>query len=158
VLEVGCGLALAGLAVALCASPSSVIFSDREPLALHCALSSAAVNNVGVYPLSELSDTNNDDVKVGGCLLDWAQPLVTLEGINIDTVIGADVLYDPGTAAMLANACAQIIGSGTVVLCEPTIERALGCRKAFLDACEEVGATQAKVVELEDCVLVVATF
>lgn len=158
-LEIGCGVGLAGLATALYCDPASVIFSDREPLAVHCALSSASVNGVKVFPLADLN-TVSADVKVAGCLLDWAEPQVTLEGTLIDTIIGADVLYDPGTAALCANACATIIGNGTVLLCEPAKERALGCRKAFLIACEECGATRAEILEVseEDCVLVAVTF
>ena len=167
VLEVGCGLGLAGLAAAMFARPSSVVFCDREPLAVHLALSSAAVNELKVVPVSDLGGSGGADdvVRVCGALLDWAKPQETLQG-TVDTVLGADVLYDPDTASLLAKACGVLTGGkgGNVVLCEPFKERAIGCRKAFLTACEECGASKAEVIEFpvdaegSSCVLVVATW
>jgi predicted nicotinamide N-methyase len=162
VLEVGCGLGLAGLAAALFASPASVVFCDREPLAIHCALSSAAMNDVAVVALSGLA--SGGDVKVAGALLDWAEPQAMPQ--PVDMVIGADVLYDPATAASLANACSELVrGSGHVILCEPSKERALGCRQAFLTAALESGASKAEVMQVPAsveghscCVLVVASW
>jgi len=49
-LEVGSGLGLVGIAAAKCAGADSVVFSDREPLAIHCALSSAAVSGMTSSP------------------------------------------------------------------------------------------------------------
>eukprot|EP00899_Mesostigma_viride_P013881 jgi/Mesvir1/22494/Mv18529-RA.1 len=46
VADFGCGLGIAGIAAAL-AGASRVVFLDREPLALHCALMSACASGVG---------------------------------------------------------------------------------------------------------------
>eukprot|EP00740_Mantoniella_antarctica_P003160 CAMPEP_0181363036 /NCGR_PEP_ID=MMETSP1106-20121128/8440_1 /TAXON_ID=81844 /ORGANISM="Mantoniella antarctica, Strain SL-175" /LENGTH=273 /DNA_ID=CAMNT_0023477259 /DNA_START=229 /DNA_END=1050 /DNA_ORIENTATION=+ len=163
IAEVGCGLGLAGLTAAVFAKSASVVFCDREPVAIHCALSSAAINGIEVVACSDL-DTNGGAVKVAGALLDWAAPQELSQ--QVDTVIGADCLYDPDTAALLAGACRVLVrGCGSVVLCEPSKERALGCRQAFLTAAVENGASRAEVVQLPPgiddntcCVLVVAAW
>ena len=62
---------------------------------------------------------------------------------EIDVVLGADCLYDPATAALLAKCCADLVAKtkGVVCIAEPEKERAIGCRAAFLDACTAAGAT-----------------
>lgn len=143
VAEVGCGLGLVGLSAAMndCAS---VIFCDREPLAIHCALSSAAVNNLQVVGVQDLHAAGPGSC-CSGSLLDWADPQAL--GQPVDVVLGADCLYDPDTAALLARCCRELVaGEGTVVLSEPEKERALGCREAFLTAAAASGASRTEII------------
>lgn len=162
IAEVGCGLGLAGLTAALFADCKSVTFCDREALAIHCALSSAAINSIEVVACSDIGTSNG--VEVAGALLDWAEPQAITHAV--DVVIGADCLYDPDTAALLAQACSALLrNSGQVILCEPSTERALGCRAAFLHSALQTGASKADVISLpsseEDdasCVLVVVSW
>jgi predicted nicotinamide N-methyase len=141
VLEVGSGLGLVGIAAAKCAGADSVIFSDREPLAIHCALSSAAVSGMSIVPVPDLSLKRDGAGACAGCLFDWSEPQAL--AAEIDVVLGADCLYDPATAALLAKCCADLVAKtkGVVCIAEPEKERAIGCRAAFLDACTAAGAT-----------------
>ena len=147
VLEVGSGLGLVGIAAAKCAGADSVIFSDREPLAIHCALSSAAVSGMSIVPVPDLSLKRDGAGACAGCLFDWSEPQAL--AAEIDVVLGADCLYDPATAALLAKCCADLVAKtkGVVCIAEPKKERAIGCRAAFLDACNAAGAT-TRIVSL----------
>ena len=140
-LEVGSGLGLVGIAAAKYAGADSVIFSDREPLAIHCALSSAAVSGMNVVAVPDLSLERGGASACAGCLFDWSKPQAL--AAEIDVVLGADCLYDPATAALLAQCCADLVAKskGVVCIAEPEKERAFGCRAAFLDACTAAGAT-----------------
>ena len=144
VVEVGCGLGLAGLSAAMFGGSKSVIFCDREPLAIHCALSSAALNEVEVVAVDDVNNSSSG-CRVAGALLDWSAPQTLSQ--PVDVVLGADCLYDPATAALLASAChALVAGDGHVVIAEPENERAKGCRQAFLEAALQSGATRAEVI------------
>ena len=140
-LEVGSGLGLVGIAAAKYAGADSVVFSDREPLAIHCALSSAAVSGMNVVAVPDLSLERGGASACAGCLFDWSKPQAL--AAEIDVVLGADCLYDPATAALLAKCCADLVAKteGVVCIAEPEKERAIGCRAAFLDACTAAGAT-----------------
>ena len=140
-LEVGSGLGLVGIAAAKCAGADSIVFSDREPLAIHCALSSAAVSGMNVVAVPDLSLERGGASACAGCLFDWSKPQAL--AAEIDVVLGADCLYDPATAALLAKCCADLVAKtkGVVCIAEPEKERAIGCRAAFLDACTAAGAT-----------------
>ena len=59
IIELGCGLGVAGLAFAVSAADTesatikrTVTFLDREPYALHCVMASAAINKLGTAPIS----------------------------------------------------------------------------------------------------------
>jgi len=141
VVEVGCGLGFVGLAAAM-TQGSRVIFCDREPLAIHCALSSAQLNGLEVHSVEDISKSSQG---VAGAVLDWASPLHTLAQ-SADVVLGADCLYDPATAAMLANTCKHVLGEdGVVVICEPELERAKGTYSKFLEAAKMLGAASAEI-------------
>ena len=145
VAEVGCGLGLVGLAASKTGA-LSVIFCDREPLAIHCALSSAAVSGMNVVAVQDLANAGAG--ACSGSLLDWAEP----QGLTqqVDVILGADCLYDPDTAALLAKCCADLFAGklGVVYIAEPEKERAIGCRAKFLDACVAAGAKRAEVIPL----------
>ena len=142
VVEVGCGLGFVGLAAAM-TQGSRVIFCDREPLAIHCALSSAQLNGLEVHSVEDISKSSQG---VAGAVLDWASPLDTLAQ-SADVVLGADCLYDPATAAMLAKTCKHVLGEdGVVIICEPELERAKGTYSKFLEAAKMLGAASAEIL------------
>ena len=142
VVEVGCGLGFVGLAAAM-TQGSRVIFCDREPLAIHCALSSAQLNGLEVHSVEDISKSSQG---VAGAVLDWASPLHTLAQ-SADVVVGADCLYDPATAAMLAKTCKHVLGEdGVVIICEPELERAKGTYSKFLEAAKMLGAASAEIL------------
>ena len=88
-LEVGSGLGLVGIAAAKCAGADSVVFSDREPLAIHCALSSAAVSGMNVVAVPDLSLKRGGASACAGCLFDWSKPQAL--AAEIDVVLGQTV-------------------------------------------------------------------
>lgn len=118
-----------------------MIFCDREPLAIHCALSSAQLNGLEVHSVNDISISSQG---VAGAVLDWAAPLGALAQ-SADVVLGADCLYDPTTAAMLAKTCKHLLDEdGVVVICEPEKERALGTSQSSLNARNLWGRLQQK--------------
>eukprot|EP00629_Pelagomonadales_sp_RCC1024_P006362 CAMPEP_0119263004 /NCGR_PEP_ID=MMETSP1329-20130426/2548_1 /TAXON_ID=114041 /ORGANISM="Genus nov. species nov., Strain RCC1024" /LENGTH=245 /DNA_ID=CAMNT_0007262695 /DNA_START=210 /DNA_END=944 /DNA_ORIENTATION=+ len=112
VVDLGCGLGVVGISAAL--AGADVALLDREPEALHCAMSTAALNGVTV------TAHVNDD-----CLP------------RSDIVLASDVLYDPSAAAALAAAF-QKLGKRALVA-DPAAGRAMGARTAFLDAVAALG-------------------
>ena len=146
VVEVGCGLGYVGLCAAV-TQGARVIFCDREPLAIHCALSSAQLNGLEVHSVNDISISSQG---VAGAVLDWAAPLGALEQ-SADVVLGADCLYDPTTAAMLAKTCKHLLDEdGVVVICEPEKERALGTYSKFIECAQSLGATSAEILPYPD--------
>tara|TARA_B100000482_G_scaffold184741_1_gene160723 strand:+ start:1540 stop:1983 length:444 start_codon:yes stop_codon:yes gene_type:complete len=124
-----------------------VIFCDREPLAIHCALSSAQLNGLEVHSVNDISISSQG---VAGAVLDWAAPLGALAQ-SADVVLGADCLYDPTTAAMLAKTCKHLLDEdGVVVICEPEKERALGTYSKFIECAQSLGATSAEILPYPD--------
>jgi predicted nicotinamide N-methyase len=133
VVELGCGLGLCGL-VAATLGATSVLISDREPYALHCALATAAVNHI----------TN-----IKAAIIDWNTVTTTLSvttsssngsgngNKNViepaDVILASDVLYDKESMKAFANACQQICKKegGVILVADPLIERVKGARDLF---------------------------
>ena len=148
IIEVGAGLSFAGLLLAKYFRKKCLLL-DREPLALHCALSTAKVNGMEVCAVDLFEDTKEENKGiVAAAMFDWSKR-VTRESLHLKnkarTIIGADVLYDPETYTDLANAC-SILGE-KVILCELRRERAIGLRAKFFDECEKLGATKCEIDE-----------
>ena len=139
-IEVGAGLSFAGLILAK-HFRKKVMLLDREPLSLHCALSTAKVNGVEVVSCDMFEDAQ--DGSVAAAVFDWSKE-VTRENLylrnRVQIIIGADVLYDPDTCRDLAFAC-SILGE-KVILCELRRERAIGLQSKFFDECKKLGATK----------------
>jgi predicted nicotinamide N-methyase len=159
VMEIGAGLGFAGLIVAKYMK-KKVLFLDREPLALHCALSSARVNDVEVVHIDRFMD---EGYTSNGCcaasVFDWSKP----SGFNLlpkcDLLIAGDVLYDPATALFLAKACKELAKS--CLICELRRERAFGIIGKFLGECQKLGAIKAEIDESksnEEYVVLVVEF
>lgn len=128
VLELGCGLGLAGIAAAT--AGASVTMTDVEPDALVFAQCNAERN----VPPGE------GDVRVR--LLDWRDP----EAIGpFDWILGADVAYErPRFPALLHTVDLLLAGRGTAVFTDP--DRATGA--AFAAAAGAAGFAVTAVREL----------
>jgi hypothetical protein len=148
--EVGAGLSFAGVMLAKHFGKKGLLL-DREPLALHCALSTAKVNGVEVVSCDAFEDFPGG--AVAAALFDWSKRDVTRESLQltkkVEMVIGADVLYDPETCRDLANAC-SILGE-KAILCELRRERAIGLQAKFFDECEKLGARKCEIDEDMSC-------
>ena len=162
IIEVGAGLSFAGLLLAKYFRKKCLLL-DREPLALHCALSTAKVNEVEVSAVDKFEDVKEENKGiVAAAMFDWSKN-VTRESLHLKnkarTIIGADVLYDPETCTDLANAC-SILGE-KVILCELRRERAIGLQAKFFDECEKLGATKCEIdkdMSSEEYVFLVVEF
>lgn len=98
VLELGCGLGLAGIAAALCGA--NVTFTDYVEEALDFARKNAALNGL---------ETRNSRFRV----LDWEQA-VDLE--PVDYVLGSEILYDYFFHGSLISVMKRIVAFNGVVL------------------------------------------
>lgn len=101
VLELGCGLALPGIAAAL--RGGTVTVSDWSPDALGFAAANADRNGVGL------------DVLEAG----WAAPGPLLERAPWDVVLAADVLYEQRNVDQLLALLPRLVDGGCVVLADP---------------------------------------
>uniref|UniRef100_A0A3B3ZV74 FAM86 N-terminal domain-containing protein n=1 Tax=Periophthalmus magnuspinnatus TaxID=409849 RepID=A0A3B3ZV74_9GOBI len=106
VLELGSGAGFTGITICCSLAPSSFIFSDCHPKVLH--------------KLSENIALNQLDPQVRVEELDWS--CVTeeqLRAVGADTVMAADVVYDPVVVEMLVSLLCRIfaISSPDVFIC-----------------------------------------
>ena len=102
VLELGCGLALPGIAAAL--RGGRVTVSDWAPDALGFARANAERNGVAL-----------DVVEVS-----WAEPWALLEGAPWDVVLAADVLYEQRNVDQLLPLLPRLVApAGEVLVTDP---------------------------------------
>lgn len=100
VLELGCGNGFVGLAAL--ARGCHVTFSDYVPIAVELAVANARGNGFD---------------KVSGLVLDWRNPALDR---RFDTLVAADVLYDPELHPPLLRSIGQLLQSeGTGWLGDP---------------------------------------
>jgi predicted nicotinamide N-methyase len=124
VVELGAGLGLCGL-VSSKLGAKSVILTDREGFALHCALSTAALNGLE---------------NVSATVLDWADDSQLVGTTCADIVLASDVLYDPVTIELLARACVRIgVPACLVLVTDPLNSRYPNARDIFQKALEASG-------------------
>jgi len=121
VLEIGCGVGLAGIAAAR--AGASVLMTDVDPEALRFARYNALKNLPDPVPGSSLS--------MG--VLDWDAP-GALE--PVDLILGGDVIYERSTFSRLLDLFDLALRpNGVAVLTDP--DRAIG--RAFLERAAERG-------------------
>jgi len=101
VLELGCGLALPGIAAAL--RGGRVTVSDWAPDALGFARSNAERNGVALEVVE----------------VSWAEPRAVLEGAPWDLVLAADVLYEQRNVDQLLDLLPRLVDGGRVLLADP---------------------------------------
>lgn len=100
VLEIGCGLGLAGIAAAR--AGAEVLLTDVDPQAVTFAAHNARRNGCGNVRVMRMS---------------WHFP--TLEGA-FDRILGSDVIYDPDHFGAIARLIEQALApGGRAVLAEP---------------------------------------
>jgi len=147
VVELGCGLGIVGLVAATLGARTTFLV-DKEPLALHVACSTAAVNGLRV---AAAPDDAGALVAVVGDFFesssaastDAEPPHWTRRVGRPDVVVAADVLYaDSRAMDALAATCAVLLrpSHGRAFVADPAKGRAYGARAAFVRACEDRGA------------------
>jgi len=100
VLELGCGLGLAGMAAR--AADADVLFTDYDPIALEFTRRNFR-RNFGCLPRTRL--------------MDWRSPAPQE---TYDIIIGADILYERKMLAPLLNFCSRTLkDNGWIMLAEP---------------------------------------
>lgn len=130
--DLGAGLGLAGIAAALCGA-RSVVFYDREPLALQCCLLSAELNGLTVRAGGAQEDVDGDgdgddaagfDGPSTTCsasaeMFDWNA--VPADQRTFDLVLACDVLYESHAVAPVASLVPKLTvpGGGRWLLADP---------------------------------------
>ena len=120
--DLGAGLGLAGIAAALCGA-RSVVFYDREPLALQCCLLSAELNGLAVRAGGEDDAAEVRDGRrtcsASAEIFDWNA--VPADQRAFDLVLACDVLYESHAVAPVASLVPKLTvpGGGRWVLADP---------------------------------------
>ena len=129
VADLGCGLGVAGLTAAALGA-SSVLLMDKEPYALHCAMSTAALNQLSEY--------------VEATIVDWsANETQDPHRSSATIALASDVLYDLDAVRGLVDLVCIVLKQpgGRLWVTDPELERVRGLRETFLKALEDRGAT-----------------
>jgi predicted nicotinamide N-methyase len=127
VVELGSGLGLAGLTAAL-QGATEVMLTDREPFALHCGMSTAALHP-RIMP------------QVRAAVLDWNDEEIAANLRNsFHVILASDVLYDRECIEAFVNICTKVAAptGACVLLTDPSKERAPRARQMLRDALRQV--------------------
>lgn len=136
----------------------TVTLVDREPLALHCSMSTADLCGLVTGPVpdasaeakafyadpSRLRDaserrSNSSEGIVSATMMDWASS--TLNDFEVDVVLASEVLYGPNEADPFAQTVAQLLRKGgTLLLSDPVAGRVKSARAAVAEALRRKGA------------------
>lgn len=142
VLDLGCGLGLAGAAAALCGARLTVL-ADLSPWALHCALRTAEANGLApTWPAAQQQQQPPPGAQgtVLAAVLDWRSPPPPALRGAFDVLLAADVLYGAGAAPAVASfALALLRPGGRLLLADPP-DRTPAHRAAALAALAAAGA------------------
>ena len=146
VAELGSGLGVAGLTAAHIGA-ERVTLVDKEPLALHCAMTTAVVCGLPTGPVPDGSDAavafyeGTSGSVVSASMGDWGQ--LAESGVVADVVLASEVLYtSPSEARLLARAAARLLKEGgTILLADPAAGRVDDdAQQAVAQALREMGA------------------
>ncbi|KAM4716623.1 protein-lysine N-methyltransferase EEF2KMT isoform 2-T2 [Anableps anableps] len=112
VLELGSGVGLTGITVCRSCNPLRFVFSDCHPAVLQKLRENVRLNGLG--------EETSPAVRVDE--LDWEAAAAAEEqirGIGADTVIAADVVYDPDVAGSLVKLLLKILScsSAEILIC-----------------------------------------
>ena len=155
VVELGAGVGLVGLTAATLGA-KSVVLTDREPLALHCAMSTVAVHGWNSEASASSSFSSPSSVPlVSAGLLNWEDVgdgkgdtknddvssfVHQIKG-SADVVVASDVLYDGETIELFAKTCQWLLadeggdhesGGGIILVTDPKTERFDAARDLLL--------------------------
>jgi predicted nicotinamide N-methyase len=112
VMELGCGLGLAGLCAAL--AGADVLFTDGDQESVDRALANARLNGAQAH-------------RIHGLVVDWEAPG---DLPKFDMIIGAEILYEYYFHGALLDVCDRsLVSSGSVILADRKrlcVERFLG--------------------------------
>ena len=152
-------MGLCGLVCGTVLESTSVLLSDKEPFALHCALSSAAAA-VDRAPHDTPSPNQTPlPSRIQGAVLDWCDDTLTTYDNTAEVILASDVLYDTTSIDAFATICHRLLrwrtrpqdpvssataatsssssssSSNSVMLLvtDPKIERTVGARKQFTE-------------------------
>ena len=107
VAEIGCGLGLVGLSLALLGAKSVTLY-DREPLCLECARLSAKLNNLESICKFEVLDWNKCDM---------------FEKNKFDILVAADVLYEKHAVEPVSDFVSKFVkpNGGQIFIADPPL-------------------------------------
>ena len=155
-------MGLCGLVCGTVLESTSVLLSDKEPFALHCALSSAAAAAAAVDRAAHDTPSLNlpPPSRIQGAVLDWCDDTLTTYDNTAEVILASDVLYDTTSIDAFATICHRLLrwrtrpqdpvssataatssssssssNSSSVMLLvtDPKIERTVGARKQFTE-------------------------
>lgn len=149
VLDLGCGVGLAGAAAGL-AGASSVLLADLSPWALHCALATCSSNGLRTLSNSLPNVSATEAPGQGVCRtiqLDWAAPPPAFASA-FDVILACDVLYASKAATPIAQlVLSSLKNGGLLLLADPPL-RTPKNRGFLLALLAEGGATVVQTTEL----------
>jgi predicted nicotinamide N-methyase len=145
VVDVGCGLGVAGVAAAL-AGAQSTMLCDRNTFACSFALLTAAANGLFPTPLADTAAAGERQLpsslphagsagmgSVSALELDWHTPPAALRAA-FDVMLCADVLYDATAAEPVAALALHLLAPGGTLVLADNPTRTPAHRERFLAA------------------------
>lgn len=149
VLDLGCGVGLAGAAAAL-AGASNVLLADLSPWALHCALATCSSNGLRTISNSAPFVSASPEAPGQGVCrtiqLDWAAPPPAFASA-FDVILACDVLYASEAAIPIAQlVLSSLKNGGLLLLADPPL-RTPKNRGSLLALLAEGGATVVQTTE-----------
>lgn len=136
VLELGCGLGVAGLFARLVGA-ATVTLTDK-PALLGIANENVAAN----------ADALNGGVAVRA--LDWDEPVVASIAATHDVILGADVVYTDAGAKSLANVLNSLLGPRGGARAALISYKERGAGAAFFDALKTGGMTAGPLLREDE--------